>query len=463
MNKKKKIDRIAELFSRFRAEIEILNSLNLYDINIHAENVIIPILNKIYGLNFINANFFEKNTSAIDLIDVENRIVIQVTSTATGEKIKHTIEQYIKSEKYKEFDTLYIYIITAKQNKYSDESFNKIIGDLFSFSSSENILDYSNLIKEVNSWIALPKIQEFLNLLETEFSEEKIEQRKFYVENKDILVSEILHPNILQIFLPNKIYIGKLGIDRNEIISRSWETEWKLKKKCSELSLVKRAMDFLKIPIVNDWFVFENNLISFKPLDDRTEPLNKLLEPGTIESFNVDDFYHNSFKYENAILNLIDRCIQELLFFKDIQWVAKEKFFRFKPPKALGERKITWKNKKTATRTVVKENWNNERNQIINFQQLSFKTQSFRSNEGWYIAITPSWSYTYDGYISHKQESSLITAKKKLETNNAVYQHFMFIAYCFNNKLSEEEEDYSLIKFSNPYNLTLNYKLEYGN
>ena len=45
MRKKEEIEKIAELFARFRAEVENLNSLNLYDINIHAENVIIPILN----------------------------------------------------------------------------------------------------------------------------------------------------------------------------------------------------------------------------------------------------------------------------------------------------------------------------------------------------------------------------------------------------------------------------------
>lgn len=463
MNKKKKIDRIAELFGRFRAEIENLNSLSLYDINIHSENVIIPILNKVYGLNLVNANFFEKNTAAIDLIDVENRVVIQITSTASGEKVKHTLEQYVKAEKYKEFDTLHVYVITAKQTKYADESFNKIVGDLFNFSSKENILDYNNILQEVNSWIALPKIQDFLDLLESEFSEEKIEKRKFYVENKDTLISEVLHPNILQVYLPTKIYIGKLGIDRDEVIAKSWETDWKLKKKCSEIALVKRAIDFLKIPRVNDWYVFENNLISFKQLNDRKESLSKLVEPGTVEEFNVEEFYSISFKHENAVLNLLDRCIQEILYQKDIQWVAKEKFYRFKPPLALGERKITWKNKKTATRTVVKENWNEERKQINNFQQLSFKTQSFRSEEGWYIAITPGWSYTYNGYMSHRNESSLITAKKKLETNNAVYQHFMFISYCFSNKLSEDEKDYSLIKFSTPYNLTLTYKSEYGN
>ncbi|MDW7692985.1 SMEK domain-containing protein [Flammeovirgaceae bacterium SG7u.111] len=110
MNKKKTIDRIAELIARFRAEVETLNSQNLYDINIHAENVIIPILNYVYGLSLKNANLEEKNYSAIDLIDYENRVAIQVTSTVGSEKIKHTLEQYKKHKERDEFDSLLVYI-----------------------------------------------------------------------------------------------------------------------------------------------------------------------------------------------------------------------------------------------------------------------------------------------------------------------------------------------------------------
>ncbi len=73
MNKKKTIDRIAELIARFRAEVETLNSQNLYDINIHAENAIIPILNSVYGLSLKNANLEEKNYSAIDLLTLRKR------------------------------------------------------------------------------------------------------------------------------------------------------------------------------------------------------------------------------------------------------------------------------------------------------------------------------------------------------------------------------------------------------
>ena len=62
MRKKEEIEKIAELFARFRAEVENLNSLNLYDINIHAENVIIPILNIVYGLNLVK--FSKRNNSS---------------------------------------------------------------------------------------------------------------------------------------------------------------------------------------------------------------------------------------------------------------------------------------------------------------------------------------------------------------------------------------------------------------
>lgn len=463
MNKKKTIDRIAELIARFRAEVETLNSQNLYDINIHAENVIIPILNYVYGLSLKNANLEEKNYSAIDLIDYENRVAIQVTSTANSEKVKHTLEQYKKHKERDEFDSLLIYIITKKQKTYSDKKFDEIINDKFEFDSLENILDFENLLTEVNSWISLPKIQELLDLFEQEFTEQKIDYRKNVLENKDKLITETLYPNLLEIELPEKVYVGTIGVNRDEIITKSWETKYKLKKSAPERSVLNRAFEYYGIPYSRDWHVFEKKIISFKPLDNNSEPLSNLVEIGTVEEFALDEFATIEYKYELALSGLIDNTIQELTSKKDVQWLRKERMFRFRPPKLIRSKKITWKNKKTATRTVVKEVWNKDRTQITHFQQLSFRIQSFLSESKWFLAITPTWSYTYNGYQPHKFESDLITQKKKLESNNAVYQHFMFISYCLSNKISEEEENYNLINFKEPFKLPLTYKSDYGN
>ena len=86
MHRKEKIEKIAELFARFRTEVESLNSLNLYDINVHAENVIIPILNLVYGVNLVNINNRVRNSAAIDLVDTENRIAVKLHLLVLGTK-----------------------------------------------------------------------------------------------------------------------------------------------------------------------------------------------------------------------------------------------------------------------------------------------------------------------------------------------------------------------------------------
>ena len=149
MNRQKLINEITELFARFRAEVENLNSMSLYDINVHSENVLIPILNKVFDLNLINANYEEKNASAVDLIDKENRVAIQVTSTSDSQKIKKTLETYKRYKRYDEFDTLFVYILTNKKDSYPDETFDKIIENEFSFVSKTNILDYRDILNEV--------------------------------------------------------------------------------------------------------------------------------------------------------------------------------------------------------------------------------------------------------------------------------------------------------------------------
>ena len=117
MNRQNSINKIIELLSRFTNEVKFLNAANLYDINIHAENILIPLLNEIFNLDLINANFSqEKNFAAVDLIDKKNRIAFQVTSTADSDKIKHTLSQFVKHKRYEEFDVLFIYLISEKQS-----------------------------------------------------------------------------------------------------------------------------------------------------------------------------------------------------------------------------------------------------------------------------------------------------------------------------------------------------------
>lgn len=102
-------------------------------------------MNLIYGYELKNANHLEKNAPAIDLIDQKNRIAVQVTSDNSSTKIKHTIEEFNKSQAYHLYDRLVVLILTQKK-KYSS---NFDTQGLFSFEKARDIWDVEKLIKDI--------------------------------------------------------------------------------------------------------------------------------------------------------------------------------------------------------------------------------------------------------------------------------------------------------------------------
>lgn len=458
MNKKRTVDRIIELFSRFRAEVELYNSSSLFDINIYAESILIPILNHTYGLDLNDANFNEKNFSAVDLIDTDARVAFQVTSTEGGEKVKHTLTTYIKDKRYENFDSIFVYVLKKKQSKYSDKTFEQIIDGKFDFNSKENIIDSSDIVNIIKSWISLPRIQKVLELLEEQFTEDSIESRKYHIENQEITDSQILFPNLLEITFPKYIYVGQLGIERDKIIKQSWETKYRLKWTASARQVIKSKLYSLRVIPTNDWVDFDGTLISFRDLSDNDEPLSNIVEQGTVEKFKVKEYFRTNEKYENAFRNLLSVCFTQMLSQKDISWLPKDKLYRFKATKLLNDRQLEWKNRKKAKRTIVKQIWNKEKNLIIAFRHLAFKLGVFLEDDVWYVSVTPEYSITKDGWANHGGARTFITSQKKLDKNQSVYLHFMFISYCLRNKIMESEPDYQYIAVNEPMPLKLTFR-----
>lgn len=145
MNKEVYLKNIAENLALLSREVSILNSVNLYDINIIAEDFFPGLLNLIYGYELQNANHFEKNAPAIDLIDQKNRIAVQVTSDNSSAKIRHTIEEFNKNQAYNLYDRLVVLILTQKKN-YST---NFDTQGRFSFDKASDIWDVEKLIKDI--------------------------------------------------------------------------------------------------------------------------------------------------------------------------------------------------------------------------------------------------------------------------------------------------------------------------
>ncbi|MCX2496138.1 SMEK domain-containing protein [Pedobacter sp. PF22-3] len=179
MNQEYKLYRISQLLSRFREQVKILNTNGEFSINIHAENILIKILNVIYDCNLENVNYVEGKTyPSIDLRDSIKKTAFQVTSTANLDKVKHTLNKFIENDLYKEFDSVYIFIITEKQKKYDQIKIDKVLDDKITF-NIENILDRTDLYIELNKQNNLDKINSVCELLEQQFADNKQELDKW--------------------------------------------------------------------------------------------------------------------------------------------------------------------------------------------------------------------------------------------------------------------------------------------
>jgi hypothetical protein len=176
MNQQELLLQISKYFSRFNEQVKILNANSEFSINIHAENVLIKILNIIYDCDFENANYSEsKNYDSIDLRDRKGRLSIQVTATSNINKIKETLEKYIKNNRFNEYKDLKVLILTGRQKKYNQGSLNTVIKGKIVFNESTNVIDLTSLYVELNKQNDLSKILAIKELLEKQFSDTLIQ------------------------------------------------------------------------------------------------------------------------------------------------------------------------------------------------------------------------------------------------------------------------------------------------
>lgn len=86
MNRTMYFNYIEEKINVNAVRIESRGKLNILDLNQHSESFYNNFLNILYGWKLINLNEIKLNVEAIDLVDVDNKIIVQVSATATKQK-----------------------------------------------------------------------------------------------------------------------------------------------------------------------------------------------------------------------------------------------------------------------------------------------------------------------------------------------------------------------------------------
>ncbi len=147
MNRTYYYNYIEEKLGTLAYRINSRDKLNTLELNIHSETFFADLCNIIFDYKLINMNTIKQNVEGIDLIDNDNKIIVQVSATCTKQKIEDSLEKSIYSTyvgyKYKFIS------ISRDAEKLRDITFNNPHNMLFD--PKEDIIDNAMILRNIIS------------------------------------------------------------------------------------------------------------------------------------------------------------------------------------------------------------------------------------------------------------------------------------------------------------------------
>lgn len=133
------------------------------DDNRKAQPFLAGLFNIYYGSNFVDCDSIQSNYKAIDLVDVDKKVAVQITSENSFEKIKNTVLKFEQESYYDNYNILKVFIIGEKK-RY------KKLDDLKKECEKNNyVLTVVNIYDFIDEIVQLPsfKKEEILRYIET--------------------------------------------------------------------------------------------------------------------------------------------------------------------------------------------------------------------------------------------------------------------------------------------------------
>ena len=145
MNRQTYFNFIEEKLSFLAFRLERRGGLNILDLNLHSENFYLHFLNLLFGWTLRNQNAVEANAAGIDLIDTDNKIIAQVSATATKQKIESALSKDLS--KYTDYTFKFISISKNASNSQAKTFINP---HHLNFSPVKDIIDIQSILRFIS-------------------------------------------------------------------------------------------------------------------------------------------------------------------------------------------------------------------------------------------------------------------------------------------------------------------------
>lgn len=210
------------------------------------------------------------------------------------------------------------------------------------------------------------------------------------------------HLNMLRVILPERIFVAA--------------SPFKTGRKALEELLVSDQRP------AHDWVIRGGQFMSFH--DPRESALKTIVDVGAVEEFDTEEVaYPDDEPDEHAFIDLLRRTLSEQLD-GVLAYSRDQRAFHFPAVPKTIERTYKYKSLKKATSADVVKKY--EKGGKLKFvRHHAFEPRFWRIGDEWFLSVSPTFVFTWDGFRPDRFASSRLAGKKQLERNSSVLGQFV--------------------------------------
>jgi hypothetical protein len=185
---------------------------------------------------------------------------------------------------------------------------------------------------------------------------------------------------------------------------------------------VRAAFERIGATVGDEWTVKAKTIYSFIDLDQ--EPWDKVCEAGTLEPFDARLWaYSDDPDKKRVFVELLNHCLRakakELNLVYSRGFSKKNEYYYFDATPDLRPRRIHYRSITNNTSRDVFRGYPTIRNPRY-FRHSAFGGKFQRHDDTWYLEITPTYYFTWDGERQDRFYEDRLKGIKRLENNAAV-------------------------------------------
>lgn len=165
MNRSHIFDACEMHLSLLSTRVELRGKLNILNLHVHCEDFYAELLNRLYSLKLKNMNAYVQNVEGIDLIDADAKVILQVSATATKQKVAAALGKDLSAYQGHSFRFMSISKDASHLRKETFPNPHKLI-----FNPTTDICDVASILHTILH-LDLSKQREIYDYLRYELSD----------------------------------------------------------------------------------------------------------------------------------------------------------------------------------------------------------------------------------------------------------------------------------------------------